>query len=114
MKNGSVKRWTKKEACSGKAGPLAAVSFQRKRGVSGDEVAVGDCDGVIFLPYDKLDEIVPVAEAIRDTEKSRRMPWHREKACGNSSNSRNIWRNMRKITPGFREHLRKIGGAVEE
>lgn len=83
--------------------------------VSHDDVAVGDCDGVIFLPYDRLSEIVPAAEAIRDTE-------HRQAEIMNGGKSLRqqlafseyLAEHRRNENYGFREHLRKIGGAVEE
>jgi len=83
--------------------------------VSSDDVVVGDCDGVIFLPYDKLNDIVPVAEAIRDREKAQ------AKIMLEGKNLREQLRfsiylkeHAKDSSYGFREHLRKIGGAVEE
>ena len=83
--------------------------------VSSDDVVVGDCDGVIFLPSDRLKDIVPAAESIRDTE-------HRQAALVRDGNSLRhqlafsdyLAEHQKNSAYGFREHLRKIGGAVEE
>lgn len=83
--------------------------------VSGDDVAVGDCDGVIFLPYDKLEEIVPAAEAIRDTEKRQADAMAQGKGLREQLQFKEyLVEHAKNSAYGFREHLRKIGGAVEE
>lgn len=83
--------------------------------VSSDDVAVGDCDGVIFLPYDKLAEIVPAAEAIRNTEKKQAETMGQGKSLREQlAFSEYLEEHAKNCAYGFREHLRKIGGAVEE
>lgn len=83
--------------------------------VTNDDVVVGDCDGVIFLPYDKLIEIVPVAEAIRDKEKMQAEIMREGKGLREQlAFSAYLAEHAKDNSYGFREHLRKIGGAVEE
>ena len=83
--------------------------------VSPEDVVVGDCDGVIFLPIDRLPEIVSAAEAIRNTEHQQAEMVR----CGKSLRAQLAFNDYlaeysRNSAYGFREHLRKIGGAVEE
>lgn len=83
--------------------------------VSGDDVVVGDCDGVIFLPYNRLSDIVPAAEAIRDTERRQADTMRSGKGLREQLMfSQYLKEHDKNPDYGFREHLRKIGGAVEE
>lgn len=83
--------------------------------VSRDDVVVGDCDGVIFLPMDRLPDIVPAAEAIRDTEKKQAETMRGGKGLREQLQfSEYLAEHAKNPAYGFREHLRKIGGAVEE
>lgn len=43
-------------------------AFVGKFSVTRDDVAMGDADGVIFLPYDRLPELLAAAEAIHHTD----------------------------------------------
>lgn len=83
--------------------------------VTHEDVVVGDCDGVIFLPYDRLAEIVPAAESIRDTEHRQAELVRQGKGLREQLQFKAYLAEHEK-TPrySFREHLRKIGGAVEE
>src|SRR5437868_5089177 len=79
------------------------------------DFAVGDADGVIFLPDDRLMAIVPAAESIRATEReqARRMrggTTFREQARFDEY----IARRAANPALGFREHLRAVGRAIEE
>jgi 4-hydroxy-4-methyl-2-oxoglutarate aldolase len=79
------------------------------------DFAVGDGDGVIFLPEDRLTAIVPAAEGIRATEReqARRMrggTTFREQARFDEY----IARRAANPSLGFREHLRTVGKAIEE
>lgn len=83
--------------------------------VSADDVVVGDCDGVIFLPYDRLADIVPAAEAIRDTEHKQAELMRGGKGLREQLLfSAYLMERAKNSAYSFREHLRKIGGAVEE
>lgn len=84
-------------------------------GVSRDDVAVGDCDGVIFLPYDRPALIVPAAEVIRDAEKKQAELMRGGRSLRNQlAFDEYLSEREQNREYGFREHLRKIGGAVEE
>lgn len=83
--------------------------------VTRNDVAVGDCDGVIFLPYDRLEELIPAAEAIRDTEKRQAAQMRQGKSLrAQLAFDQFLRRREQDGNYGFREHLRNIGGAVEE
>lgn len=83
--------------------------------VTSEDVVVGDGDGVIFLPYERLADIIPVAESIRETERRQADQMRsgrsfREQAAFHSY----LAQRAKKPAFGFREHLRQIGGAIEE
>ena len=83
--------------------------------VTRDDVVAGDEDGVLFLPADRLDEILTTAEGIRDTER-RQADLIRE---GSRSLREQVdftaYLAARDEHPGltFREHLRSVGGEIE-
>ena len=83
--------------------------------VTGSDFVVADADGVIFLGEDRLPAIVSAAEAIRATEReqARRMrsgTSFREQARFDEY----VARRATNPRLGFREHLRTVGGAIEE
>lgn len=83
--------------------------------VTSEDVAVGDGDGVIFLPCERLADIISAAENIRETERSQAA----EMRSGRSFREQVAFQDylaQRAQNPafGFREHLRQIGGAIEE
>ncbi|MCD8015324.1 MAG: RraA family protein [Lachnospiraceae bacterium] len=83
--------------------------------VSPDDVCAGDCDGVIFLPGDKLADIICAAEAIRDTEKHQADLHEKGQTLREQLKfSEYLRKHAEDPAFGFREHLRSIGGAVEE
>jgi 4-hydroxy-4-methyl-2-oxoglutarate aldolase len=83
--------------------------------VSTSDVVVGDDDGAVFLPDDRVAEILDVAEGIRDTERRQA-----ERIRGGSTLRQQVEfasflesrKRNAKLT--FREHLRAVGGAIEE
>ncbi|MBD0741933.1 RraA family protein [Streptomyces sp. CBMA152] len=83
--------------------------------VSRADVVLGDDDGVLFVPADRVDELLPLAETIRDTE-------HRQAERIRAGNSlrgqvqfeRYLAERRRNPSFTFREHLRAVGGAIEE
>ena len=82
--------------------------------VTEDDVVVGDVDGVIFLPYSKLHEIVPVAEAIHTTERRQSAIMNQ----GTSLRDQFYFREYlakRAEDPSYdlRTHLSRYGGAIE-
>lgn len=79
------------------------------------DVVFGDEDGVLFVPGDRVDELVLLAEKIRDTERAQA-----ERIRGGESLRSQLRfgdylaRRAQEPGYGFREHLRSIGGAIEE
>jgi regulator of RNase E activity RraA len=83
--------------------------------VTRDDLVFGDDDGVLFVPAARADELLTLAAAIRDAE-------HRQADLIRSGISlRSQFRfpeylARRQHSPSltFREHLRSVGGAIEE
>lgn len=83
--------------------------------VSREDLVLGDDDGVLFLPSSQAEEIFTLAETIIDTERHQA----RRIRAGVSLRSQVQFRAYlakREKTPSlsFREHLRTVGGAIEE
>ena len=83
--------------------------------VSREDLVLGDDDGVLFLPIPDAEQIFTLAETIRDTERHQA---ERIRA-GVSLRSQvqfNDYLAKRERSPSlsFREHLRTVGGAIEE
>lgn len=83
--------------------------------VTSDDFVIADEDGVLFLPKDRLAEIAASAAVIRETERRQAL------AVTNGLSIREQLRfddylAARRRDPGygFRQHLRGIGGAIEE
>ena len=79
------------------------------------DFVVADADGVVFLPQDRLSEITDAATAIREVERNQA----RRTAAGRSLREQlrfSEYLAQRRIDPqhSFRQHLRQIGGAIEE
>ena len=83
--------------------------------VSRDDIVLGDDDGVIFVPADQFDDVLGQAEAIRDTERRQA-----ERIRGGQPLRVQVrfaeFLAARTANPGltFREHLKAVGGAIEE
>ena len=83
--------------------------------VTCEDVVLGDEDGVIFIPADRADELLDLAESIHATER-------RQAELINSGTTLreqvrfDAYLAARKERPAitFREHLRGVGGAIEE
>jgi regulator of RNase E activity RraA len=74
-----------------------------------------DDDGVVFVPADRVDEVVDAARAIWQVEReqaSRIVAGETLRAQTSFDN----YLSRRAVDPlfTFREHLRQIGGAIEE
>ena len=83
--------------------------------VSREDLVFGDDDGVLFLPRPRAEEVFTLAETIRDTE---RLQAERIRA-GVSLRTQvqfSAYLARREKTPSlsFRDHLRAVGGAIEE
>lgn len=81
--------------------------------VTGDDVVLGDDDGVVFLPLDRAEEIARLANTIRDTERAQAA----RMSLGSSFREQASFaeflaaRDVSGLT--FRQHLDTIGGAIE-
>ena len=83
--------------------------------VNPDDAVVCDADGVVFLPIPRLAEVIQAAETIRSTERRQASEMRagrtfREQAAF----TQYLSRRSQNPAFGFREHLRLIGGAIEE
>jgi 4-hydroxy-4-methyl-2-oxoglutarate aldolase len=83
--------------------------------VSPDDVVMADADGVIFVASDRLAEVVDAAEMVRATERQQADEMRRGRRLRELTAFKQ-YLARRAVDPeyGFREHLRSIGGAVEE
>lgn len=83
--------------------------------VTRDDIVVGDHDGVLFVPASKTAELCDLAETIRDTER-RQAERIRTGTTLRSQLAFDSYLARREQDPalGFREHLRTLGGAIEE
>lgn len=96
--------------------PMALQSAQfGDNTINKDDFVIGDDDGVLFISYQHLDDIVAVAHSI--WEKERRQA----AAVQTGRNLREQFRfseylDKRRVDPtySFRAHLRAVGGAIEE
>ena len=83
--------------------------------VGPEDLVLGDDDGVLFIPATRAGDIFSLAETIRDTERRQAERIH----AGVSLRSQvqfDSYLARRQQTPSlsFRDHLRAVGGAVEE
>ena len=83
--------------------------------VSRDDFVFADADGVLFMPLERIEEIITVAVKIRETERRQ---------AERIGNGETLYQQLRyeefvskrseNSAYSFREHLREIGGAIEE
>ena len=82
--------------------------------VTSDDVVVGDADGVIFLPFNKLTSIVPVAEAIHETERRQSAIMRNGTSLREQFYFKDyLQQRAQDPTYDLRKHLQKVGGAIE-
>lgn len=83
--------------------------------VSTEDLVFGDDDGVLFLPGPGAEELFALAETIRDTER-RQAERIRSGTSLRSQVRFDVYLAERTQKPSltFREHLRAVGGAIEE
>ncbi|GGL02308.1 demethylmenaquinone methyltransferase [Sphaerisporangium melleum] len=96
------------------AGALSSATVGEWTVTPADLVA-GDDDGVLFIPAEAAEELFTLAERIRDTE--RRQAEHIRTGRTLRAQVRfEAYLDRRRHEPSFtfREHLRAIGGAIEE
>jgi regulator of RNase E activity RraA len=83
--------------------------------VTREDLCFGDEDGVLFIPAALAGEVLTLAETIRDTERHQA-----ERIRAGVSLRRQVhfsgYLAERERTPSlsFRDHLRSVGGAIEE
>ena len=83
--------------------------------VTGEDMALGDADGVLFVPAARIEEVFAIAETIRETE--RRQAERIRSGVSFRAQARFAeYLSKREQTPAltFRQHLRGVGGAIEE
>ena len=80
-----------------------------------EDLVLGDDDGVLFVPGTQAEEIFTLAETIRDTER-RQAEQIREGVSLRRQVQFDAYLANRQQTPSlsFRDHLRTVGGAIEE
>jgi regulator of RNase E activity RraA len=82
--------------------------------VTRDDIVFGDEDGALFVPADRIADVLDAAETIRDTERAQAV-----KVAGGTSLRQQMkftdYLAARKLNPSltFREHLTAVGGAIE-
>ena len=83
--------------------------------VGREDVVLGDDDGVLFVPAARAGDIFTLAETIRDTER-RQAERIRAGVSLRSQVQFDTYLVQRQRTPSlsFRDHLRAVGGAIEE
>ncbi len=83
--------------------------------VGTDDVAMGDVNGVLFLPMGRAEEIAMMARSIRETEQAQAGKMrHGTSLRAQLQFSDFLARRSSDPTATLREHLRRIGGAIEE
>jgi regulator of RNase E activity RraA len=82
--------------------------------VSKDDVVLGDEDGIIFIPANRVDELLDLAETIQATER-KQADLIRSGTTLRQQVRFDAYLAARKENPSltFREHLRNVGGAIE-
>ncbi|WP_030246766.1 RraA family protein [Streptomyces sp. NRRL S-350] len=83
--------------------------------VGTDDVVCADADGVVFVPAGRLEEVLAAAEGIARTERSQA----ERIAAGDTLRRQTAfdeYLERRAADPAysFRQHLRRVGGAIEE
>ena len=83
--------------------------------VGTDEVAMGDANGVVFLPMARAEAIAIIARSIRDTERTQAEKMRQGTSLRAQLHfSDFLARRSSNPAATLREHLRRIGGAIEE
>jgi 4-hydroxy-4-methyl-2-oxoglutarate aldolase len=83
--------------------------------VTGADLVLGDDDGVLFVPAARAAELFTIAETIRDTERRQADQIRAGVSLRRQLQfDRYLARRDQVPSPSFREHLRSVGGAIEE
>ncbi|GAA0656291.1 demethylmenaquinone methyltransferase [Kitasatospora atroaurantiaca] len=83
--------------------------------VSSEDLVIGDEDGVLFVPAGRAGEVLATARQIRQTEREQaRRIRAGETLRGQTAFADFLARRADDPSYTFRQHLRRIGGAIEE
>jgi regulator of RNase E activity RraA len=83
--------------------------------VTGADLVLGDDDGVLFVPAARAAELFTIAETIRDTERRQADQVRAGVSLRRQLQfDRYLARRDQAPSLSFREHLRSVGGAIEE
>jgi regulator of RNase E activity RraA len=83
--------------------------------VGRDDLVAADEDGALFFPADRVGDLLAIAERIRDTERRQADRIRAGEGLRRQLGfSEYLQRRGAEPTLTFREHLRSIGGAIEE
>ena len=82
--------------------------------ITAADVVAADDDGVLFLPADRVDELLDLAEAIRDTEGAQASRIRAGQSLREQVHFAEFL-SKREANPSltFRDHLRMVGGEIE-
>jgi 4-hydroxy-4-methyl-2-oxoglutarate aldolase len=83
--------------------------------ITSDDMVFADDDGVLFVPADRVDEVLDSARAISQVEREQASRIATgETIRAQSSFDEYLSRRSNDSSYTFRRHLRQIGGAIEE
>ncbi|WP_308467799.1 RraA family protein [Rathayibacter soli] len=82
--------------------------------VTGDDFVLADDDGVLFLPLDRVADIAELACSIRDTERHQAARMNLGDSFRDQARFSDYLAARDHDGVTFRQHLRTIGGAIEE
>jgi regulator of RNase E activity RraA len=83
--------------------------------ITSDDIVFADDDGVIFVPADRVDEVVDAARKISQIEREQASRIAAgETLRAQTSFDEYLSRRVSDSAYTFRQHLRQIGGAIEE
>jgi regulator of RNase E activity RraA len=83
--------------------------------LTSEQIAFGDDDGCVFVPAHLVEQVFPVAQKISKTEKSQADEIKKGRSLRQQLKF-DEYLTARSDNPkwSFREHLREIGGSIEE
>jgi len=83
--------------------------------VTAADIVLGDADGVLFVASDKAAEVLAVAREIRQTEQEQARRIRAGETLRRQTGFEDyLARRAAEPSYTFRQHLRRIGGAIEE